>query len=922
MHQSRDTMHSVSEDQLPQRRSFYRDLPGVDSNYSADGDDNFTRGVMVDEKSLPNGQLDPSGTEASKFKIRPDSILAKLALPCQADDYDYGQCYSYYANGCYNVCQFVDCGDIEDFMNNEKRKEKSRDAARSRRSRETEIFTDLANALPLTSEQISQLDKASVMRLAISYLRVRDMASLVPELDAADESNEDTDGSVFLKSLEGFLIVLSPEGDFVYLSDNVSDYLGISQIDLMGQNVFEYSHPCDHDEIREVLSGKAQDDTDTPKSMFIRLKCTLTSKGRSVNLKSATYKVIHCTGHIVKSTSDKKENIEKGNMQSCFVAVGQPIPHPSNIEAPLPRQTFLTKHSLNMKFTHADDEFMKNILGYEPDDLLGKSVYEYHHAMDSDSICSAYKCLFAKGQCETNRYRFLAKTGGYVWVVTQATLIYDKMQKPQSVVCVNYVISGVECKDEIYSASQFSSVKSETPIKSCKPVPEIVLSVVDDNNTVLETTGRKPVSTTAKLFVNIEPEKEPDNTPRPHTATTKIFGPRTKDMNKGFLTFSEEEPGLTMLKDEPDDLTHLAPVAGDVCVPLDEHPFLPDNMLEDFLLKDNFGPLLSEEPSDPFISYRDFHDPSPQLLSPNLSKNSDCSLPSLNSPSDSLIDEDQMSTFMNLHMDDESELAVKAPFISMNDDLPLLMSNDLMWSNNEKNKNQLPDSNSSLAQLLSTSLHKHNLKANDHGGGVIRDQNMEEIYNEKNTFKTWGTHYNNNNNRNDSHLNKMERSPTAKRPSTTSYDQLSKKPKSEPQEKMSSELLHQLISNNHNRGRMKGKSNWLLDSGRQKAACISQPSDSVLMNLLGTPMEEDPAPNLKLDLDMAQRKLKLVFEKDKIARRNLIRKNSISLLDPEATAIPSLLDLTQQDFEVNAPVGNFLLQGEELLTALEVNSPI
>lgn len=49
---------------------------------------------------------------------------------------------------------------------------------------------------------------------------------------------------------------------------------------------------------------------------------------------------------------------------------------------------------------------------------------------------------------------------------------------------------------------------------------------------------------------------------------------------------------------------------------------------------------------------------------------------------------------------------------------------------------------------------------------------------------------------------------------------------------MSSELLQQLMSNNHHRGRPKGKSNWLLDSGGQKAACISQPSDSVLMNLL------------------------------------------------------------------------------------------
>ncbi|KAJ8924024.1 hypothetical protein NQ315_006801 [Exocentrus adspersus] len=92
------------------------------------------------------------------------------------------------------------------------------------------------------------------------------------------------------------------------------------------------------------------------------------------------------------------------------------------------------------------------------------------------------------------------------------------------------------------------------------------------------------------------------------------------------------------------------------------------------------------------------------------------------------------------------------------------------------------------------------------------------------------------------------------------------------------------------------------------------------------PMDEDPTPNIGLDPGIiTQNKIQLAMEKDKIARKNrryIMRKNSISLLEPEGTAIPSLLDLTQQDFEVNAPVGNLLLQGEELLTALEANSPI
>ena len=59
--------------------------------------------------------------------------------------------------------------------NSEKRKEKSRDAARHRRSRESDIFGDLTDALPLANASGlgHALDKASVVRLAIAYLKSR-----------------------------------------------------------------------------------------------------------------------------------------------------------------------------------------------------------------------------------------------------------------------------------------------------------------------------------------------------------------------------------------------------------------------------------------------------------------------------------------------------------------------------------------------------------------------------------------------------------------------------------------------------------------------------------------------------------------------------------------------------------------------------
>ncbi|KAK2824644.1 hypothetical protein Q5P01_021819 [Channa striata] len=55
----------------------------------------------------------------------------------------------------------------------ERRKEKSRDAARCRRSKETEVFYELAHQLPLPHSISSHLDKASIMRLSISFLRTR-----------------------------------------------------------------------------------------------------------------------------------------------------------------------------------------------------------------------------------------------------------------------------------------------------------------------------------------------------------------------------------------------------------------------------------------------------------------------------------------------------------------------------------------------------------------------------------------------------------------------------------------------------------------------------------------------------------------------------------------------------------------------------
>jgi len=60
------------------------------------------------------------------------------------------------------------------------RKEKSRDAARSRRSKENAEFYELSKLLPLPSIVLGQLDKASIIRLTVACLRLQEVRQCRP----------------------------------------------------------------------------------------------------------------------------------------------------------------------------------------------------------------------------------------------------------------------------------------------------------------------------------------------------------------------------------------------------------------------------------------------------------------------------------------------------------------------------------------------------------------------------------------------------------------------------------------------------------------------------------------------------------------------------------------------------------------------
>lgn len=336
--------------------------------------------------------------------------------------------------------------------NSEKRKAKSRDAARVRRSQEAEIFRDLSLHLPISPSLLAQFDKASILRLAISHLKLATFVKKLP-VDIKKGLKNGGLANYFLDALDGYLLILTNCGQILYVSDSVFTHLGISQVDMLGQSVFDFVHPCDLD----VLQGQVQkSSTVVEEKLFaVRMKCAANNKlqpSNHVGVKSTNYKMVAYGGRTiavdrkcvkrrqsgVKDQSTAK-NSEGGS--SCYlVLTGKVILDPTMTSMLLDGATFVSCHTLDMKFTYCDQRVIE-LLGYEPSDLIGRSIYSFHHPFDSTLIQDAYKLLFNKGDTVLGMYRFAGKSGRYFWLETSASIRHDPRQlDDDQVICVHCVI--------------------------------------------------------------------------------------------------------------------------------------------------------------------------------------------------------------------------------------------------------------------------------------------------------------------------------------------------------------------------------------------------------------------------------------------------------------------------------------------------
>ena len=163
--------------------------------------------------------------------------------------------------------------------------------------------------------------------------------------------------------------MVDKDGKIMYISETASVHLGLSQVELTGNSIYEYVHPADHEEVTQLLnqSPPAQcfnlkRDIEIERSFFIRMKCVLAK--RNAGLTNSGYKVIHCSGYykIPYYAADQQNGFESGYSSPYLVAFGHSLPSTAITEVKMNNNMFMFRASLDLKLIFLDSRYQKLIV--------------------------------------------------------------------------------------------------------------------------------------------------------------------------------------------------------------------------------------------------------------------------------------------------------------------------------------------------------------------------------------------------------------------------------------------------------------------------------------------------------------------------------------------------------------------------------